>query len=103
MPCAPCTDSVQSREGGEDKQGDDLEHDTRNHEIRSYVAETGVVACAGCDASTGSLHHERDEIAGDEDPSVIAGFEDRALFAEGEDDVFEGEVDGCCDEGWGED
>jgi hypothetical protein len=49
------------------------------------------------------LEHQGNEIAGNEDPGVVTSWDLASILAEGEDNVFESQVDACCDESWGED
>jgi hypothetical protein len=49
------------------------------------------------------LKHQRYKVAGDEDPGVISSLNFASFLSEGENKVFQCEVDTCCDEGGRED
>jgi hypothetical protein len=48
------------------------------------------------------LEHQRDEVAGDEDPGVVSGLYFAPFLSEGENEVFQCEVNTCCNERWRE-
>lgn len=95
-------DKVVADEDCKDKQGEHLPHDTSHHQVISEIL-VGLGVRRRSDTSAGSLEHERQQIAADEDPGVPFCADARGLGAEGEDHVFEGEVDAGGEEGRGDD
>lgn len=76
-----------------------LERDTRDDDVVSCLQQADVrIPRCGCNAAPCCLKDERAHIAADEDPGEEGGFEAGVLRAQGEDDVFQGEVDACRDE-----
>ena len=95
-------EAVVEDQRAEQDQGRDLPCDTGHHEI---VAEFlgGVRVSGGGDATAGALEDEGEEIAEDEDPGVVFGSDERVITTNGEDEVFESEVDPCGEESRGDD
>ena len=61
----------------EDGDGEQLEDDAGDHGVCAWRGVTAdFVHFAGGHAAADSLDHQRDDIAGAEDPEVQAGFED---------------------------
>ena len=58
----------------------DLEPDTRHNHLVANVYE--IWCFGGSSATAGGLHEDGDEIAGDEDPGVVFGWEARVLRTE---------------------
>jgi hypothetical protein len=49
------------------------------------------------------LEHQTDEVAGGEDPGVVSSLNFAPFLSEGESEVFQCEVNTCCNERWRED
>lgn len=86
--------------GGEEEQGDDLPDDTGEHDVGADVLG-GLGFGAGGETAAGALQDKGEDVAADEDPGVPARGETRVAGTEGQDEVFQGEVDGCGEEGLG--
>ena len=66
--------------------------DTGNHEIIADILHVGAVVSSGSNATAGTLEDQREKIAQDEDPCVVARLEARVLGADFQNAVLEGEV-----------
>ena len=80
-----------------DERGD-LPGDTGHHEIVADLLRGFRVCCRG-DAAACALQDEGEQITEDEDPGVELGADAGVGAADGEDEVFEREVDARGDEG----
>ena len=86
----------------EDQQRGDLPGDTGHHEVVPDILVGLGIGCGG-DASARALEDEREQIAEDEDPGVEFGSYPGVVAADGQDEVFQGQVDAGGDEGGGDD
>lgn len=77
----------------EDREGDDLEDETGDHDVDSRLCGARVVG-GGSEAAAAALEDEREEIAADEDDGVCPGLDSRGAFSIHNDDAGEAEVDG---------
>lgn len=71
------------------QQGDDLPHDTSDHEVRPRGLRFRARIRAGGRAAAGGLQGEGEQIAADEDPGVEFGAQAGGVGAEFDDDVLE--------------
>lgn len=92
-------DSILDEEVTEETQADNLPDDTCDHEVRADVLEGGTVVGGSGDATACTLEDEGQDVTADEEPGVPVWSEAGPAFAEVDDDVLEGEVDACSDEG----
>ena len=99
LPSPPRAESIINNQPEERNQGGYLPHDTRDHQVGPRVSQLYIVAGSTCKTSSYSLEHQRNEIAGDKDPSIVAGLDFASLLAEGEDDMLESQINACGDEG----
>ena len=97
---APHAESEVAGGNGEQDEGDDLECQTRQHDVPAGVQKGRFLR--GCrDTATGSLQEQTDEVAGAEDDGVRAGLEPGEVGAVDDDDSREAKVDGGTQEGRG--
>ena len=82
----------------EDKQRDDLEYYTSQHDAPPYIA-LGVIIGCGCKSATGSLKYERDEVACHECDCVGARAKAGDVLAVDDDYAGEAEVESASEEG----
>ena len=97
------TQRANSKLGGEEdeeEECEDLEGETRDHDVVPRCRTFLRVRCDRRHSAAGSLEKERDDIADDEDAGVHGRFDTRILWTEGDDDAGEAEVDTCCHECW---
>ena len=83
----------------EHEQREDLERQSRDHDVIAGIGALVLVAGHGCHAAADCLEQEGDDVARDEDARVGEGFDVRVFGAKGCDDAGEGEVDAGCEEG----
>lgn len=83
----------EEQEGVEKGQSDDLEDDTRQHNVSTQIGHVVVVTARG-DATTGGLEHQGDEVADDKEPWIDARGNGRVFGTHGANHVLEGQVDG---------
>ena len=82
------------------EQREDLEGQSRDHDVIAGIGALVLVAGCGCHAAADCLEQEGDDVARDEDARVGEGFDVRVFGAKGRDDAGEGEVDAGREEGW---
>ena len=88
-------------EGGEEREREDLEGESCDHDVDAHLVLAGRVGARGDGAADG-LQHQRDEVAGYEGEGVGAGTEAGEVFAVDDYDAGQAEVDGGGEEGWGD-
>lgn len=69
------------------------------HQVVADVLHIAAVIGRGGDAAARALQDEREQVAQDEDPGIVFGPDAGEVPADGEDEVFEGEVDPRGEEG----
>ena len=79
-----------------------MERQPGNHDVITRIGALVLVTSYGCHAAADRLEKEGDDVAGDEDARVGEGPDVRVLFAEGDDDAGQCEVDSCRQEGGGD-
>ena len=83
----------------EQEEREDLEGQSRDHDVIAGVGALVLVTGHGCHAAADCLEQEGDDVARDEDARVGEGFDVRVFGAKGCDDAGKGEVDSGCEEG----
>ena len=73
---------------GEDKQGRNLDHNSRHEEIIAYLLITEIALCSCGNTTAGTLYGESEDVAADEDPGVILRFKARMLGSKAQNKVF---------------
>ena len=92
------SEAVVSDQDAEGEQRKDLPRDPGHHEVVAEVlGATGV--CRSGDAAAGALQDEGEQIAQDEDPGVVLRPDAGVVAADGQHEVFQGEVDARGEEG----
>ncbi len=79
----------------EHEQRDDLEGQSRHHDVIARVGALVLVAGHRGHAAANGLEEEGDDVARDEDAGVGERFDVGVFGAKGDDDAREGEVDAC--------
>ena len=102
MPLTPGPVHIIPDHNREAYQGGDLPYDTGHHKIVPRGLHA-VGTSRGSDASSRTLENQGEEIAGAEDPGVVFGLDAAVLATDGDDKVFQSEVDGAGDECGGDD
>jgi hypothetical protein len=92
-------DGVLDEKDTKASKNDDLEDDSSNHEVGADILHVGSVVGGRSNTTTSSLKDKREDITRDEDISVPGRSKARPGFAEGNDDVLEGQVDTGGNEG----
>lgn len=91
-PCEFCT------EHAKESQGEDLEPQTRDHDIDTGV-DLALGVCSRCKATTKSLEDQGEDITSAEDDCVRARSEAREVLTVDADDAGQAEVDSSREEG----
>ena len=102
VPLAPYTAHIIRNNGSKHQQCHDLPDDTGHHQVVAHLFHVFRVGGSG-DATSRTLEDEREEITEAEDPCIPFWLYAAVFTADGDDEIFQSEIDGACKEGGGDD